>query len=71
MPKMVNFGEFLKTCNLRSEGVTSYINLMENAKIESYFRTENETFWVIFGLILGLLYRANRKMGGEKILEAA
>ena len=45
--------------------------LVENAKIESYFRTENETFWVIFGLILGLLYRANRKMGGEKILEAA
>ena len=44
--------------------------LVENAKIESYFRTENETLWVIFGLILGLLYRANRKMGGEKILEA-
>ena len=44
--------------------------LVENAKIESYFRTKNETFWGFFGLTLGLLYRANRKMGGEKILEA-
>ena len=39
MPKMVNFGEFWKTCSLRSNSVTRQVNfirqkLMENAKIE-------------------------------------
>ena len=50
MPKMVHFGEFLKTWNLRSNSVTRQVNfnktkIVENAKIQ---KNSNETFWVIF-----------------------
>ena len=37
MPKILNFGEFLKTWSLRSRSVTrQYKNLVENAKMENF-----------------------------------
>ena len=50
MPKIVYFGEFLKTWSLRSNSVTGQINF-NRTKIGEKFqnaKNSNATFWVIF-----------------------
>ena len=47
MPKIVCFGEFLKTWSLRSNSVTRQVNF-SRTKIGGKCQYSNETFWVIF-----------------------
>ena len=47
MPKMVHFGEFLKTCSLRSNSVTRQVNF-NMTKISGKCQNSNATFSVIF-----------------------
>ena len=47
MPKMVHFGEFLKTCSLRSNIVTRQVSL-NRTKLGGKCQNSNTTFWVIF-----------------------
>ena len=47
MPKMVHFGEFLKTWSLRSNSVTRQVSL-NRTKIGGKGQNSNATFWVIF-----------------------
>ena len=47
MPKMVNFGEFLKTWSLRSNSVTRQVSF-NRTKIGGKCQNSNAAFWVIF-----------------------
>ena len=47
MPKIVNFGEFLKRRILRSNSVTRHVSF-NKTKIDRKCQNSNETFWVIF-----------------------
>ena len=49
-PKMVHFGEFLKTWSLRSNSVTRHVNLKtdKNWWKMPKLKNSNATFWVIF-----------------------
>ena len=47
MPKMLQFGEFLKTWSLRSNSVTRHVSF-NRTKTGGKCQNSNATFWVIF-----------------------
>ena len=47
MPKLVHFGEFLKSWGLRSNSVTRQVSF-DRTKFGGKCQNSNETFWVIF-----------------------
>ena len=48
MPKMINFGEFLKTLNLQSINVTRHVKFLIGQKIGGKLENSNVTFSNIF-----------------------
>ena len=50
IPKIVNFGKFLKTWSLRSNSVTKQVRLKKDKNWWKMpkFKSSNATFWVIF-----------------------
>ena len=48
MPKMVQFGEFLKTWSLRSNSVTRQVTFDRTKLVENTRMENNAIFWVIF-----------------------
>ena len=55
MPKIINFGEFLKTWSLRSNSITRQVSF-NRTKIGGKCQNSNATFWVIFKQCDAALY---------------